>query len=159
MTRSTDACARLAQTRAQLRTAIRAQLELAKPAPGWQPTGWIGSLWHRLQVIPGARGLVQGVNDWAARSPLAVAGLLAVDALNAAVRPIAQRHPVQLVCGAFVLGGLLTWSRPWRRVFTPALAAAVLPQLLSKVIGAVPRQGWMTLAASVLDRKSSSGRP
>lgn len=153
MTRATDACDRLAQTRGQLRLAIRAMVEPVKPPTEPPSTGWVGSWWRRLKATPGTRVLVQGVTNWAAHSPLPGVALFAVDALTATVRPIAQRSPLRLVFGAFVLGGVFAWSRPWRRVFTPALVAAVLPQLMSQAIGGVPRSKWMTLIASLMDRR------
>lgn len=153
MTRATDACDRLAQTRGQLRLAIRAMVKPVNAPVEPPSTGWMGSWWRRLKATPGTRLLVQGVTSWAAHSPLLGVALLAVDALTATVRPIAQRSPLRLVFGAFVLGGVFAWSRPWRRVFTPALVAAVLPQLMSQAIKGVPRLTWMTLIASLMDRK------
>ena len=153
MTRVSDAFDRLADTRNQLRLAIRDGQGSARPMAGSQPTGWLGKLWGRWKSSPGARPLVQGVDAWAARSPLPAAARLAADALDATLRPLAQRHPWRLVMGAFVLGGLFAWSRPWRRIVSPALVVAVLPRLLATMVGSVPRPTWITLATALLSRK------
>lgn len=45
------------------------------------------------------------------------------DVVHAVINPVAQRNPVGLVAGAFLLGGLLVWARPWRVSIGPALLA------------------------------------
>ncbi len=156
MTRASDACDRLAETRGQLRLAIRAELGPVKPIVGSPATGWFGKLWGHMKSSPAVRPLAQGVDEWAARSPLPVAARIAVNALDATLRPMAQRHPWRLVVGAFVLGGAFAWSRPGRRVVSPTLVAAVLPQLLATMTGSVPRSAWITLAGALLNRKRAA---
>ena len=154
MTRSSDACERLARTRESLRVALQEIRHPAAPPQSAYSTGWVGSLLRRLREIPGAQAIALGVGNWAARSPLPVAAYTLAQALDALVRPVAQRSPGRLVLGAVALGGLLGWGRRWPRVFTPALAAAVLPQLLSGAVGGVPAQSWLTLIASVLETRA-----
>ncbi len=153
MTRSSDACERLARTRESLRVALQ---EIRHPAvPPLSPSlpGWAGALLHRLRDIPGLGAMAQGIANWTAHSPLPLAACALGQALDGLVRPVAQRRPALLVLGAVALGGVLGWSRRWPRVFTPALAAVVLPPLLSGVVGGVPVQTWLTLIASVLERR------
>ena len=76
---------------------------------------------------------------WATR-PLGHALDAAAQIGQAALRPVAQRHPLGLVLGAALAGGLLASSRPWRWPFKPALAAAWLPQLLMWTLAQVPVQ-------------------
>jgi hypothetical protein len=71
------------------------------------------------------------------------------DALQGAVRPLAQRHPVALVLTALVVGGLLVSGRAWRWILTPTLLAGLLPQLLSKAIAGVPTASWMAMLAAL----------
>ena len=153
MTRATEACARLEQTREALRLALG---ELAKPAaPVLQrpSTGWMGALWRRLKTTPGTRTVVQGVTNWAEHSPLSGVAAFAFAAVNAALRPIAQRGPLRLVLVAMAIGGVLTWSRPWRRIVTPAMVAAVLPQLVLNAVGGMPRLSWMAFLSALVDRQ------
>jgi len=43
------------------------------------------------------------------------------DVVHTVINPVAQRNPVGLVAGAFLLGGLMVWVRPWRMSIGPAL--------------------------------------
>ncbi len=81
--------------------------------------------------LPGARLVIEAIGLWWGRHPLRATGLLAAEAAKAAVAPLAQRHPLLLVAGALVVGGLLVRSRPWRWGFSSALFAGLLPQLLA----------------------------
>ena len=153
MSRASNACDRLAATRGQLRLALRAQLEPAKPINGSRSSGWLSKLWSRLKSSPRTHPLAQGIEDWVARSPLPMAAWLAANALDATLRPLAQSNPWRLVMGAFVLGGVLAWCRPWRHVLTPAILATMLPRLLATLAGNVSRPTWITLATVLLNRK------
>lgn len=53
--------------------------------------------------------------------------------LKSALTDLAQRQPLTLVAGSFILGGLVTWSKPWRWVPTTALMAGLLPAYLNKL--------------------------
>ena len=80
------------------------------------------------------------------------ASLLVADVAKGIVQPMAQRHPLRLLAGAVLLGGLLAWSRPWRWVLTPALFAGLLPQLIAKVMGQMPPEAWLGLLAVLAQR-------
>jgi hypothetical protein len=84
-----------------------------------------------LRSLPGARLVIEAIGLWWNRHPLRATSLLAAEAAKAVVAPLAQRHPLLLVAGALVAGGLLARSRPWRWGFGSALFAGMLPQLLS----------------------------
>ena len=158
MTRASEACDRLAQTRAAVRLAIRDLEQPATPVHPTPPTGWIQSLWRRLRETRATRKVVQGVDDWANQSALPGIAMMAADAANAALRPIAQRTPLRLVLGAAVVGGVLAWSRPWRRIVTPALMATVLPRLIAQIFDRGPSPPWMKLLAALADRKPATTR-
>jgi hypothetical protein len=63
---------------------------------------------------------------WWTRHPYRLMAVALRNVANAAVLPTAQRHPVGLVAGAFVVGGLLFWSRPWRWLPASVLLGALL---------------------------------
>jgi hypothetical protein len=84
-----------------------------------------------LRSLPGAKLVIEAIGLWWNRHPLRATSLLAAEAAKAVISPLAQRHPLLLVAGALVVGGLLARSRPWRWGFSSALFAGLLPQLLS----------------------------
>lgn len=121
---------RLARSREQLRLAL--QGTEAAQAGNVHPSAATGMTWlDNLQAIPGAGLVVEVVGHWWARHPLRVAAVLAATTATAVVKPIAQRHPLGLVSGAFVLGGLFAMSRPWRWAVQPALFVSLAQHLLS----------------------------
>jgi hypothetical protein len=88
--------------------------------------------------MPGINLLLGIFQDWWARQPLRVTLTLAAQATAAVLQPIAQRHPVGLVAGAALAGGLVVLIRPWRWISTPALLTGMLPQLIAEVIKHLP---------------------
>ncbi len=76
-----------------------------------------------------------------AQHPLHDAATLALLAGNAAVRPVARRHPVALVLLAAACGAALAWARPWKHVnarpLVVAPSPAVGPALWSVVLTAL----------------------
>ncbi len=129
-----DAAGRLAQSREQLRLALHdpgAASARQRAAAGRPAGGWLA----QLAALPGAGVLLEGLRLWWSRHPWRVYGLLAVDAGNVLVKPLARQHPVALVLGAGLVGAALGWLRPWRWVVrsgaVAALLAGLLPQLLS----------------------------
>jgi hypothetical protein len=85
------------------------------------------------------------------KTPLHIAGMVARDAVEAAVQPLAQRNPLGLVLGAAIVGGALVWSRPWRWLLTPALLATVLPQLAARAFNHGAPMPWMKLLNSLVN--------
>ncbi len=124
--------ARLARSREQLRQALSGSSTAATDGEdrhaGSTTTTWLDT----LQAIPGASVVVEAVGNWWAKHPLRVTVTVAATAATAVVKPIAQRHPLGLVSGAFVLGGLFALSRPWRWRWAvqPALFAGLAQHLL-----------------------------
>jgi hypothetical protein len=143
--------ARLALSRLHLRQAMHdlAGNRSAGPdrGPGRRPApAWLAA----LQSLPGIGAVVEAMRSRWARHPLRVVTLVAGDAADNLLRPTARRHPLGLVAGAAVLGGLFAWSRPWRWALTPTLFAGLLPPLLFKGMAQVPVQSWLSLLGSVL---------
>lgn len=122
---------RLTQSRERLRLALNglppppddpdAAQQAARAAAPW---------WAKLAALPGAGIVIEAAQQWWARHPLRANIVLAFNATQAVVLPVAQRHPVALVAAAFIIGGLLAWRRPQGWLLKPALFAGLLPQLL-----------------------------
>ena len=116
-----------------------------------------------LTQMPVVAAVLDAVRQWWGHHPLRLAALVAGDAGKSVIGPIAQRHPLKLVLGAVLVGGVLAWWRPWRRVVTPALLAGLLPQIMSKVLSNVPVQSWLsvlnTFTESTKTRASSAEPP
>lgn len=113
----------LAASRERLRLGLtaRAAAPGAAPAPGPAPA-WLAP----LMANPAAALALQAARTWWSGHPLHALGQGAAAAADAALRPVARRHPIALVLGAGLLGGLLVWSRPWRWLPSPALLATAV---------------------------------
>ena len=98
-----------------------------------------GSWWQTLAALPGAGIVGEAARQWWLRHPLRTNILLGYSATQALVQPVAQRHPLALVAGAFVLGAVVMRFRPLRGLFKPVLLAGLLPQLLLAVMTAKPK--------------------
>ena|SRR5688572_11429535 len=144
------AIARLALSRERLRQALL-EAALAPGAPRQEP-----SQSHTAGAEAPLAGLVDqlvaGVLGarWATR-PLPRLIDTAVQVGDAALRSLAHRHPLGLMCGALLGGGLLISLRPWRWSGQPALLVAGLPQLLLWALRLVP-----PVPGSAADRASAA---
>lgn len=132
--------ARLSRSREQLRLSLHeAPAEPGDPGlrhPAAGARTWIDA----LTDIPGAAVVVDMVRHWWSGHPLRAVATVAAGAATVAIKPLAARHPWELVAGALVLGGLLAWARPWRWSLTPVLFAGVFPQLLLALLKATPNR-------------------
>jgi hypothetical protein len=142
------ACDRLAASRERMRQAMQAAgaAEAARrhaAAPAWE---WLQS----LESIPGVGVVIKAARTWWAQHPLRIASVAAGQAAQAVLQPLAQRHPLGLVMGAALLGGLVVLTRPWRWMFRPALFAGLLPQLFRSVSAQVSTQTWAAVLAGLL---------
>ncbi len=153
------ACDRLVLSRERLRRAMygmaHPERNAARQTPGQTANTWL----HRLQSIPGAGIVLETVRSWWARHPLRVPAMVGAEAVAAVARPMAQRNPLGLVTAAFLFGVVLAWRRPWRWIIKPALFAGLMPQLVSKVFGPLPRLSWMSLLASLAQQPPSRSGP
>lgn len=149
---SLTASERLALSRERLR---RAMSEISAPEAEAESRGargrslaWLDS----LKSIPGAGTVIDAVRGWWRHNPLRVAGMAGADAAKAIFDPMARRSPLTLVLGAFLLGGLLAWSRPWRWIARPALFAGLLPPVIYKAMKHVPVESWFSAIASLAQK-------
>jgi hypothetical protein len=149
---SLTASDRLALSRERLR---RAMSEISAPEAAAQSQGACGQTlaWlDGLKSFSGTGSLVDAVRGWWRHNPLRLAGMAGTDAAQAVINPMARRHPLTLVLGAFLLGGLLAWGRPWRWIVKPALFAGLLPPLIHKAMNRVPVDSWLSVLASLAQR-------
>ncbi|MBC7956464.1 MAG: hypothetical protein H7Y33_11425 [Cytophagales bacterium] len=107
---------------------------------------------------PESKGVLRdALRDWWAKHPMRVTTLVAAEAAKVVMRPLARRHPIALVMGALVLGGLIVWARPWRGLLKPALLAGMLPQLVSKIVAQLPVESWLAVLSSLTEPPASPG--
>ena len=140
---------RLRMSRERLRQALidgaKRGTPAAPDASGEPATPWL----DRLKAVPGAAVVMEALQAWWRSHPLRIATMIGADASLAVLQPLARRHPVALVLGAALLGGLFAWSRPWRWLLKPALFAGLMPQLLAKAVAHVPSLSWMAVLAAL----------
>lgn len=144
---------RLALSRERLRAGMRASAAHHPDAGrvGIDIPPWL----VRWQHLPGAGILSEALLSWWARSPLRIAGQVAADVGRTALAPFARRHPLQLVLGAMLVGGLLSWTRPWRWALKPTLFAGLGPQLLASALAQVPMQPWLQTLAALMEKPAT----
>ena len=153
-----SATERLVLSRHRLQMALAQTVEANRPrATTAEHTShaWIDD----MKAVPGVGTLVQIISAWWAKYPLNAAASMAFDAANTVAKPLATRHPIPMVLGALVVGGLLAWSRPWRWILKPALLAGVMAQVSAKLIAQVPLQSWMSLISSFAQGRSQAPAP
>jgi hypothetical protein len=114
---------------------------------------WLDS----LKSMPGGSVLIHAINIWWSKQPLRAVAIAAADAAKAVLQPLAKRHPLALVAGAFALGGVLAWTRPWSWVSKPIVLSGLLAPLLSKVISNMPSEIWTEAFSSTV--RQSQDRP
>lgn len=150
---------RLTLSRERLRLALR---DISMPpgrASSARASG-AGLAWlDGLKSIPAAGIVIEAVRSWWAQHPWRIGSLLAGEAAKTLVQPMAQRHPLGLVVGALLVGGVLAWVRPWRLILTSSLFAGLLPQLLSKAVAQIPTQSWMAVLTELLKQPHQPPEP
>ncbi len=148
---------RLNQSRARIRQTMLESLQSQNSARQRRATG-SGAHWlDGIKSMPGGAVLIHAMNIWWSKQPLRTVAIAAADAVKAVLEPLAQRHPLALVAGAFALGGVLAWSRPWRWISKPMVLSGLLAPLLSKVISNMPSGIWTEAFNTLL--RQPQGRP
>jgi hypothetical protein len=110
-----------------------------------------------LQASPALSSVATALHTWWSHHPMRASGWVAAEAAAALVKPLAQRHPVALVVGAFGVGALLVWSKPWSWSIKPAVFASLVPPLASwtssasSAVSAVPIAPWMSVLNSLVN--------
>jgi hypothetical protein len=150
---------RLTLSRERLRLALRDISASPGSASSARASG-VGLAWlDSLKSIPAASIVIEAVRSWWAQHPWRVSSVLASEVVKTVVQPMAQRHPLGLVVGALLLGGVLAWARPWRFILTSSVFAGLLSQLLSKAVAQIPTQSWMAVLTELLKQPARSQEP
>ena len=140
-TPDTAALEALEHSRQRMRAALHEVLASPKLAPG---------------AAAGSDPPIGAAPRWPAAQPLRQAAGMLAEAAHALAQPVARKHPLALVLGAAAMGGLLVVSRPWRWFITPALLAGLVPRLLVKVVGQLPRGSWLALLTALVPAPMAS---
>jgi hypothetical protein len=111
----------------------------------------LGAHWlDSIKSMPGGTLLIQAIEMWWLKQPLRAVTKAAIDTAKGMLQPLAQKHPLALIVGAFAVGGVIAWSRPWRWVSKPIVFSSLLAPLLSKVISSMPSGIWAEAFNSLL---------
>lgn len=143
-----DGAQRLALSRERLRLAMRSgggtHTERGNVAPegSSNPDAAREGSWpswlSRLGETPGLGILIEVVRQRWQRHPVRLAAQVAGDLAEGWIQPVAREHPIRLVLGALVVGGLVAWARPWRLLpRTSRWSLLVLP-IVSQAAALVP---------------------
>lgn len=137
-----EAAKRLAESRERMRQWMidpdgrheaRRRRAVATGTPDGGPT-----LLDRLRDHPVVGVAAEMVNNWWTRHPLHPVASIAEGAVRDHVAPVVRRHPLAVVTGAFAVGALVVWFRPWRWLSGTARAAGSASQFALKLLGSMP---------------------
>jgi len=110
----------------------RRRVEAAREA-GDKPA-WL----DRLRTAPVIGVIIDAASAWWANHPMQPAASLAHGVVRDAVAPMARRHPVLIVAGAFLAGVALVRWKPWRWLVKSAVFAGLGSQIITRVVASVP---------------------
>ena len=107
---------RLKQSREVLRAVLHQKSSQPKNQSPTAPhfDGTIAAAFNTVMNRPSAQLLFKVVLQLWTKNPWRILGQSVIEASAIVLKPIAQRSPVKLVAGAFLLGGILLLLRPWR---------------------------------------------
>ena len=136
-----SAAQRLAESRERMRLWMlqtdgrhRARQRAAAAEAAGERPAWL----DRLRSHPIVGTVVDAVTSWWANHPLHPAVSLGTSVVRDAIAPLARRHPLAVVTGAFAVGGALAYFRPWRWIAKPALFAGLASQIVTRFITQIP---------------------
>jgi hypothetical protein len=139
-----EAAKRLAESRERMRQWMidpdgRHEARRLRAAAAGRPSAEGGpTLLDRLREHPVVGVAVEMANNWWTRHPLHPVASFAEGAVREHVAPVVRRHPLAVVSGAFAVGALVVWFRPWRLLSGTARAAGSASHVLLKLLGSMP---------------------
>jgi len=155
-----SAAQRLAESRERMRQWMlqtdgghRARQRAAAAAAAGEPPAWL----DRLRGHPIVGTVVDAVHAWWANHPLHPAVSLGTSVVRDAIAPLARRHPLAVVTGAFAVGGALAYFRPWRWIAKPALFAGLASQIVTRFVMQVPLDSLLNALGSFAEPRPHDG--
>ncbi|HEX6361709.1 MAG TPA: hypothetical protein VFZ93_02040, partial [Albitalea sp.] len=151
-----SAAERLAASRERMREwmthgrrhAARERTEAALAAgekPAWK---------DRLRTAPVVGIVMDAADAWWTHHPMHPAATLAQGLVRERVAPIARRHPIAIVLGAFVVGVALVRWRPWRLLAKSALFAGLGTTIVTRLVSSVPMESVLEAFDSFTRRRA-----
>lgn len=143
---------RLESSRLALRAAMTPPPTTAKPASG--------ALVDKLRAVPPLDALLSHpavstardtLRQWWLAHPWRPLLTVGIEAGKQAVMPLARRHPMRLLGAAMLGGAVLSRWRPWKWIIAsaaPALAASLLPTLISRAATRIPLSALLKIVGS-----------
>lgn len=107
----------------------------------------------RLRTAPVIGVVIDAANAWWSNHPMQPAAMVAHGVVRDTVAPLARRHPILIVAGAFFAGVALVRWRPWRWLIKPALFAGLGSQIITRVIASVPLESVFEAVGSFARRQ------
>src|SRR5205823_6123596 len=107
----------------------------------------------RLRTAPVIGVIMDAASAWWRNHPLHPAASLAHGLVRDAVAPMARRHPIATIAGAFLFGAALVRLRPWRWLAGSALLAGLGSQIITRVVASVPIETPFEALASFTQRR------
>lgn len=92
----------------------------------------------KLRAMPGVGVLIDAIEAWWSNHPLRPMVTAAEDVVRETAAPLARRHPILLVTGAFAAGVVLVRYKPWRLLGKTALFAGFFSQITTHLITQMP---------------------
>ena len=130
------------------RTSLRVAMQPHPPATASEaPRGLIGRLKLASSSVDGVLGhpVVETLRDtarhWWMTHPWRPAIIVGLEAVNQLAVPVARKHPLRLLGIAMLGGAILSRLKPWKWLLKsagPALAASMLPALISRLATRIP---------------------
>jgi hypothetical protein len=134
-------------TQPDTRGEARRRVEAAKEAgdkPAWK---------DRLRTAPMVGVVLDAASAWWANHPMQPVAQLAQGVVHDTVAPLARRHPILVVAGAFLAGIAVVRWRPWRWLLKPALFAGLSSQIIARVVASVPLESIFEAVGSFTQRR------
>ena len=157
---------RLEASRSSLRGAMQPQPPATAPGSA---RGLIGRIKLASSSVDGmlTHPVVETLRDtarhWWMTHPWRPAIIVGLEAVNQLAVPVARRHPLRLLGVAMLGGAVLSRLKPWKWLLKsagPALAASMLPALISRLATRIPVSTLIKAFGRPLDgHKKEAVRP
>ena len=154
---------RLEASRSSLRTAMQPQPPVSAPGSSRSLIGRIklaSSSVDGVLTHPVVETLRDTARHWWMTHPWRPALIVGLEAVNQLAVPVARRHPLRLLGVAMLGGAVLSRLKPWKWLLKsagPALAASMLPALISRLATRIPVSTLIKAFGKPLDRDKKDG--